>query len=170
MWALFLDLCISRIITEAVPSELERVDTQSSGTGADSVDSASEFEKNLRVLLPDLQIGSSLGNYDPAKGSRRSKRQKKPSSRFNEEAGFIPEPPRSSKKKLTQDGNVEGVTSKPLLFSYWTNAQLSSYCNVCGIVFSESQNECLHDIYLIKLSWATPVLGQAETSDEVWVL
>lgn len=65
---------------------------------------------------------------------------------------------------------MEGATSKPLRISDWSNSQLNSYCNACGIVFAESQNGCLNDIRSLELSRATPVLGQVETSDEVRVL
>lgn len=34
---------------------------------------------------------------------RRSDRTKKPSTRWNEEAGFLPQPPRSTKKKIPED-------------------------------------------------------------------
>ncbi|XP_039138075.1 uncharacterized protein LOC120275526 [Dioscorea cayenensis subsp. rotundata] len=73
----------------------------------DSDDSVSEFARNLRELLPGLQVSSSAGGKEPPVGSRRSERQKKPSSRFNAEAGFIPEPPRSTKKKTVQEGVTE---------------------------------------------------------------
>lgn len=36
---------------------------------------------------------------DSVIGTRKSERHKKPSLRFNEEAGFLVEPPRSAKKK-----------------------------------------------------------------------
>lgn len=68
----------------------------SSYSNYDSDDTISEFEKNLRVLLPDLPAG---GEADHSHGTRRSERKKKPSLRFNEEAGYITETPKSSKKK-----------------------------------------------------------------------
>lgn len=114
-------------------------------------------------------MGGSIGGAEPPKGSRRSERQKKPSSRFNEDAGFVPEPPRSSKKKVLHDEPTEGTSNKPFLLSNWSNIQLASYCNACAIVFTDSQIHCLNNLRLLESKRATPMLRQAETSDEVCV-
>lgn len=58
-------------------------------------DSESDFEEKVKRLL---QTGQA---EDPSQITRRSERRKFPSSRWNEEAGFLPQPPRSSKKKGT---------------------------------------------------------------------
>lgn len=95
----------------------QSVDKLTSEGDEDSEDSVSEFERNLRELLPRLQESSSVGGKDPSLGSRRSERQKKLSSRFNTKVGFIPEQPRSTKKKTMQERVNEGTTPKPLLIS-----------------------------------------------------
>ncbi|XP_039133716.1 uncharacterized protein LOC120270709 [Dioscorea cayenensis subsp. rotundata] len=51
----------------------------------------SSLESIPKQLPPDI------------KQIRRSDRPKKPSGRWNEEAGFVPLPPRSSKKKIPED-------------------------------------------------------------------
>lgn len=58
-----------------------------------------EFERNLKILMPDLHGGTDLLSLGQALGTRKSERQKKPSSWFNEEAGYLAEPPKSTKKK-----------------------------------------------------------------------
>ncbi|KAH7667215.1 Aldehyde dehydrogenase N-terminal protein [Dioscorea alata] len=86
--------------------------SEGSGHDGDSVesheyeDSESDFEEKIRRLLHTGQA------EDPAHGTRRSERKKKPSSRWNEEAGFIPQPPRSSKKKGTSSTTPEAPDSK----------------------------------------------------------
>lgn len=138
-----------------------------SNNDVDSEDSVSEFERNLRELLPNFQGSSSTGITEFPKGSRRSERHKKPSTRFNEDAGYLPEPPRSTKKKLAQDEALEGTQSKPLLISDWSNAQLVNYCNDCGITFSDAANECLNNIRAVELAGMKSFPEQAETSVEV---
>lgn len=74
---------------------LEGDDTQSAqlvshDTDLDSDDSMSEFERNLKELMPDLHSGIETRT----KGTRKSERPKRPSSRFNEEAGFLAKPPK----------------------------------------------------------------------------
>lgn len=76
----------------------------------ESDDSISEFERKLRVLLPDMNGRSDDVAVEKSRGTRNSERKKKPSSRLNEEAGFIAEPPRLSKKKVLP-GNDEKNTS-----------------------------------------------------------
>lgn len=94
----------------------------SSDINYESYDSISEFERNLRELLPDLP-----GALDHSHGTRRSERKKNPSSRFNEEAGYIVEPLRSSKKKAMRGDIGKGTSSKPCLISDWNNVQLAKY-------------------------------------------
>lgn len=86
-----------------------------------SDDSVTEFERNLRELLPDLKESSSSGGLATPRGSRGSERQKRPSTRFNEESGFVPEPPRSTKKKMPLEESTEGMISNPYLITDWTN-------------------------------------------------
>lgn len=75
-------------------SALNDVATKSSGDlspdmDIDSDDSMSEFERNIRKLLPDLQRGQESSVNRQSTGIRKSERQKKPSSRFTEEAGYL---------------------------------------------------------------------------------
>lgn len=56
--------------------------------------------------------------------TRRSERPKKPSSRFTENAGFVAEPPKSSKKKNLKGDHLEGTKSLPLLINDWSDAQI----------------------------------------------
>lgn len=100
-----------------VPSHVDShsADKLSSDLEGDSDESASKFERNFRELMLGFQSSSQSGHRDRPMGSRRSERQKKPTSRFNEEVGFIPERPRSTKKKILQEGSSKGIISKPLL-------------------------------------------------------
>lgn len=112
----------------------------------ESDDSFSEFKRNLRVLLPSLHSSSEGGPIENLQGTRKSKRHKKPSSRFNEETGFVAEPPRSTKKKGTSGESSKGTHVKPLLISDWSDAQIIQYCNDCGIDFSGNVNDCIMHI------------------------
>lgn len=98
--------CCQPVIEEGFGS-LSPVDLQSSsvmistfGSNYESDDSISEFERKLKVLLPDLHGGSEFAIREQSRSTRKSERKKKPSSHFNEEANFIIEPLRSSKKKV----------------------------------------------------------------------
>lgn len=179
VWALFpecpRDVMVDSDLGDPVQEDYRsegKEDSQTTGIMSsdgddESDDSVTKFERNLKELLPGLQGGSPTGGKDPPKGSRRSERQKKPSSRFNTEAGFLPEPPRSSKKRAPSDGVNEGTSSKPLLISDWTDAQLAKYCNSCGIDFTDSVEVSLNSLRLLELARANIVSGQAETSSEV---
>lgn len=123
----------------------------------ESDDSISEFEKNLRELLPDLHGGFDSNAAELPRSARQSERQKKPFSRFNEEAGYIAEPPKSTKKKGIRSDNGEGTTSKPHLITDLNNVQLANYCDACGISFTESANDCLNHIRKLELSRIAPV-------------
>lgn len=68
----------------------------------ESDDSVCEFESNLRKLLPGLQESSSVVRPGQVKGIRRSAWQKKPSTKWNEDAGSVAEPPRSVKKDISK--------------------------------------------------------------------
>lgn len=130
-------------------------------------DSESEFDKTIRLMLPGLCSGPSEDQQPLPPGARRSERQKKPSSRWNEDAGFVPEPPRSVKKKCTRDELREGTASKPLCLNDWTDAQLLSYCSSCGIDFIDSSShkiDCIRHIRLLEKNKSTPSRGVAETS------
>lgn len=117
---------------------------------SESDDSISEFEMNLRKLMPSLLGEPGESNTKESKGTRCSERMKKPYSRFNEEASFLAEPPKSTKKKIPQGESSEGTTSKLLLISDWTNAQLASYCDACGISFTDASNDCFNHIGLME--------------------
>lgn len=86
VWALFLETVGLGVDVANVPSDQEQENSRSVGKGVsqsaikltsegeeDSDDSVTEFERNLRELLPGLQVSS----------SRRSEIQKNLSSRFN---------------------------------------------------------------------------------------
>lgn len=122
----------------------------------ESDDSISEFEMNLRKLMPDLLGGLETNTSVQPKGTRRSKRIKKPSSCFNEETSYLTIPTKSSKKKVPQGDSAKVATSKPILIFDWTNTQLASYCDACGISFTDSMNECFNHIRLLEQSHVVP--------------
>lgn len=145
----------SEIDTDKLPPSSEA--SESPDHSFDSVLS-SDFERNMRKLLPDLQRGSDASEMKHSQRARRSERPKKPSSRFTEDAGFVAEPPHSVKKKVTRNGPEEGMTSKPLLISDWSNAQLACYCDSCGVSFTDFAFECLNHLHSFEqsrmsLSW-----------------
>lgn len=125
VWALVPALVLIVVGVEGLEGELkdlEGIDTQSADGASPyhiskSNESMSEFEKNLRDLLPDLPVGKNSYTSDQPKGIRRSGRPKKPLSRFDEEV----EPPKSFKKKVTSGEALEGTSLKPLLILDWSN-------------------------------------------------
>lgn len=136
----------------------------------ESNDSVCEFKSNLRKLLPGLQESSYVVRPGQVKGTRRSARQKKPPTKWNEDARFVAEPPRSVKKISVREGTSEGMPSTPLLISDWSDAQISNYCNACGIFFSDSdshQIDCINYIRNLEMMKGSPVVGQTETPVEV---
>lgn len=133
-------------------SDERPTDDVSLGVKVESDDLASEFERNLRELLPGLQGGLEASGQRQATGLRKSERSKKPSSRFTEDAGYLTEPPKLTKKKGTVTEEVQGTSSKPLLISDWSNVQIASYCNACGISFTESVDACVNHIRSLELS------------------
>lgn len=81
------------------------------------------------------------------------------------------EPPRSTKKKFMRDESAEGTPSMPLLISDWSNAQIASYCYVCGISFDGSAlhlDECIDFIRKVEktrsLTYVVSNLEHTETS------
>lgn len=62
-------------------------------------DSITEFKSNLRELMPNFQSGNEAVSVDNLQETRKNERQKKPSSRFNEEAGYLVKPLILAKKK-----------------------------------------------------------------------
>lgn len=69
VWALFPVIVSPKVVSDGVPSETELFDSQSadklsSNLEGDSNDSVSEFERNLRALMPGLQGNSSTGDSD----------------------------------------------------------------------------------------------------------
>lgn len=80
----------------------------------------------LEVLIPDLP-SSKMQHSDPATHSntqrqiRRSNRTKKPSGRWNEEAEFVPQPPRSTKKKIPEKPREGTPTLINSIFSTLSN-------------------------------------------------
>lgn len=132
---------------------------------SDSEGYITEFERNLKTLLPDLQVGTEAAEVDIPIGTRRSERPKKPSSRFTENAGFVAKPPKSSKKKNLKGDHLEGTKSLPLLINDWSDAQILNYCNACGIKFSDDVHVCINDIRMLERSRMAN--RSAETSVEV---
>lgn len=97
---------------------------------------------------------------DQPKGTRRSERPRKTPSRFNEDT----EPPKSTKKKVSKEEHLEGTSSKPLLISDWTDVQIASYCDLCGITFIDYVNEYINHIRMVEQSLAIFVEGHAKAS------
>lgn len=84
------------------------------------------------------------------------------------------EPPRLTKKKALREESAEGTPFRPLLISDWSNAQITSYCNACGISFDGSAShldECIDFIRKVEksrsLTCVSSNLEQAEISSEV---
>lgn len=95
MWALVpesvssvvsIDSCAD-ILKERKGTDTRSMDKLSPDNDLESDDSMSEFERNLRELLSDLNGGHESATAGQPIGTRKSKRLKKPSSWFNEEAG-----------------------------------------------------------------------------------
>lgn len=125
-------------------------------------------------MLPGLKVGNSSSDVGALVGTRKSERSKKPSSSWNEEAGFVVEPPRSAKKKALRGDLPEGMPSNPLHIADWSNAQLVNYCSASGIMFNASalhEDACLDYICKVEKNRALAcVIAQgehAETSCEV---
>lgn len=137
-----------------------------SDSNYESGDSISEFEMNLRVLLPNLHGRSESVTRGQTRTTRKSEKKKKPSSRFNEEASFITEPPRSTKKKVMKGDDREGTSSKPCLISDWNNVQLANYYNACGISFTNAESACLNHLRQLKLSRLAPSRESASSLEK----
>lgn len=79
-------------------------------------------------------------------------------------------PPRLTKKKVARGDTSEGTSSKPLLISDWSNAQILSYYNACGITFANFDshvNDCVKHICLLEKSKVTLISGKTKNSSEV---
>lgn len=99
---------------------------------------------------------------------------KKPSFKWNEEARYVAEPPRSTKKKVLHGEPLKGMSSKPLFISNWSNAQIASYCYACGILFDDyalHMDAFIDYIRKVEKTRSLSCVGshveQAETSPEV---
>lgn len=134
---------------------------------SNSDNSISEFERNFWVLLPDLHDGTKLITSEQPQGTRRNRRPKKPSSRFNEDARFLAEPPKSAKKNVLKGDILEDTATKPLLISNWSDVKISSYCNACGINFAESTYVFITHIRILEKTHITPSRSLAATFSEV---
>lgn len=118
--------------------------------------------------MPGLQEENSLVPMEQPKGTRKSKRQKEPSSKWNDDSSFLVGPPKLSKKNVVRGGNGEGTSSKPLLISDWSNAQILINCNAYGITFTESDsylNDCITYIHMLETSKSVPSRGR---QDPLW--
>lgn len=96
------------------------------------------------VITPDHTL-----NDISSRQIRRSDRYKKPSGRWTVEAGFVPHPLWSNKKKIPEDPR-EGIHNlSESIFSSWTDAQFFNYSNSCGVQFLGSPShklKCLDKI------------------------
>lgn len=82
----------------------------------DSDDSVFEYERNLIELMQGLQEDSSsmhLGQLEQHNGTRHSERQKMRSSKWNDNAGFLAKPPRSTKRKLARGNTAVDMAKGP---------------------------------------------------------
>lgn len=82
--------------------------------------------------------------------------------RFIEEV----EPPKSIKKKASRGDNLEDTSTKSLLISNWSDLQISSYCDVCGIAFTDAADDCIHHIHLLEQSHAASARDPATIYSE----
>lgn len=156
----------SAVLSEKEGSETGNANVVSPEVDKDSDDSVSEFERNLRELLPDLPGSRSSSATGQTQGTRKSERQKKPLLRFNEDTGCSAEPPKLTKKKGAGAEGVRGTSSKPLLISDWTTKQIASYCDACGISFTNSMHDCINHIRYMELDRSGTHLVQEESSSE----
>lgn len=137
---------------------------ENQGVNFDSDDFVSAFERTIRKLFPGMDAESNLAHPETTSIAKRSELQKKQSSRWNEDDGFVAEPHRSTKKKSSYGDLVEGTSSKPLLLSDWSNVQLLEYCNACGVDFVNSDkhaDECISYLRMRESERVTPFKGSA---------
>lgn len=128
-WVLFPNSAFRLVAEEGGPKvRLEEAGEEntsmvndSQGETSEPDDSVDDFEHKLREILPSLQEDNSLASLEQPKGTRTSERKKKPSSKWNEDAGFLAELPKSTKIKAVRGGTGEGMPIKPLLISEWSN-------------------------------------------------
>lgn len=73
----------------ATGQEIDSSDSQA------TYDSESDFEDKIKRLLHTRQL------EDPTQGTKRIEHKKKPSSPWTKEAAFLPQPPKSGKKRGT---------------------------------------------------------------------
>lgn len=132
----------------------------------DSDNSVTEFERNIRKLLPCLHEESNTSKIGQSTGTKKSERQKKPSSRFNEEVGYLVEIPKSAKKKRAGGDGDKGTNAKPLLIADWSDVQIVKYCDACGISFSNSVNDYINHIRNLEKSHSCCPLEFGATSLE----
>lgn len=81
--------CIARDLKETKETDTLSADKVSPYNIFDPNDWMSKFERNLRELIPDLHGGNDSTASEQPKGTRRSERLKKPSSRFNAGASRV---------------------------------------------------------------------------------
>lgn len=90
----------------------DHVQETASEDSQDSADSGSDFGEKVIHLLHTWHA------EDPSKGTRRSEQKKMPSSRWTEEAGFLPHTPKSVKKKGAAVSPAEEGTSSTPFFTF----------------------------------------------------
>lgn len=64
----------------------------------------------------------------------------------------------------------ESTPSKPLLISDFSNVQIASYCNACGIAFVDSAkhvDDYIAHIHMLEKFWVAYSKGQVESPREV---
>lgn len=133
------------------------------------------MKTKIKKLFPGTYSGVNTNSSPQVKNfpetTRRSERQKKPSSRWTEEAGYLALPSRSGKKKGSGAGSSslspEGTNPQPLSISDWSDVQLDKFCSACGIVLVDlngHKEECLAMIHNSDCSIVAPVRSPAIAS------
>ncbi|XP_039120359.1 uncharacterized protein LOC120256756 [Dioscorea cayenensis subsp. rotundata] len=98
---------------------------------------------------------------------RRSDRNKKPSTRWNEEAGFIQHPPRSSKKKIPEDPREGTIPQVHSSLNSWSDAQFQNYSIACGVKFLGSpqhKSKCFTIMKNLELERSSSSVGPEGTT------
>lgn len=72
--------------------------------------------------------------------------------------------PKSTKKEGAMAEGSKGTSFKPLLITDWSNLQIASYCDTCGISFTDPVDDCVNYIRSLELSRTLTNKGLAEAS------
>ena len=71
--------------------------------------------------MPSLSVVDPLVNHEQPPGARRSERPKKPSSRWNEEDGYLAQPLRLAKKKSSRGDPAEDPEERDKVKGFYCN-------------------------------------------------